>query len=438
MKKHIALVSLIAILFLLLSSFTALADTYSSYMTIQVYNSSTTAYTNTSVLAAINNTQLYSAGYIDSDGLDTNLQEGATNRVFMVSPSKLALFSSFEAGQKRTYYYRLNNSPAQTSFPVITGVGGNVTVNDASSLEPGDNFTIEQKGYVDTSAGSNKNLVYKQDAFVTYVSSAGSITSAITKGGTYPSVAATNGGYDSAAGTDHTVNLPSGIVSGNLLIVIFTTASNPTVTFSEGWTQIYYTSNSTTVSSGAYYRQADGTEGSTVSVTTNTSQYTSHNSYRITGWSGTPEADSTTGTSTTPDSPSHTASWGARSTLWLAVHGRSAYDAATTSYPTNYTNGIEYSNGGTFPTTASARRQLNAASEDPGTFTETGNRAWVAGTIAIAPAEATVTVGGVSGGMHTITTSLSSETLSLQVDSGTPQTTTSAGVPDNSNNWLID
>jgi len=56
MKKHIALVSLIAILFLLLSSFTALADTYSSYMTIQVYNNSTTAYTNTSVLAAINNT----------------------------------------------------------------------------------------------------------------------------------------------------------------------------------------------------------------------------------------------------------------------------------------------------------------------------------------------------------------------------------------------
>jgi len=60
------------------------------------------------------------------------------------------------------------------------GAGG-MTTTDNASLELSDNFTIEQKGWVDTDAGADKNLVYKENAFKTFVSPtvSGNITASI-------------------------------------------------------------------------------------------------------------------------------------------------------------------------------------------------------------------------------------------------------------------
>ncbi len=157
------------------------ADTYNNYVQITVFNNGTSVYSVIPILISINNTQLANLGYINTTGTDTDLQEGSTDKYFLVASSKLGFDGgSYGSGQKKYFYYRLDNTPEQTSFPVIVGYGGNYTVADNPSIELGNNFTISQKGYIDTAVGSNKNLVYKQNAFRTYISAGGNITSEIT------------------------------------------------------------------------------------------------------------------------------------------------------------------------------------------------------------------------------------------------------------------
>ena len=223
----------------------------------------------------------------------------------------------------------------------------------------------------------------------------------------FPQVAAVNGGGNTTNTTSHTVNLPSGIVSGNLLLVFFASDGTPTITFPSGWTQLFQTAGGTDVKFGAWYRIADGTEGATITVTTSASECSNHTSYRITGYSGTPEVGtSATGNSTTPNPPSLTPSWGAKDTLWFACQGNDG-STATTAYPTNYTNGRNDNNSVSDPTAsvATARRELNAASEDPGTFTIATARNWVANTVAVKPIAA-IALSAVSAGVCSVSASL--------------------------------
>lgn len=202
----------------------------------------------------------------------------------------------------------------------------------------------------------------------------------------FPQVAAVNGGNDTTNQTNHTVNLPSGIEAGNLLLVFFASDGGPTITFPEGWTQLFQTGANTACKFGAWYRIADGTEGSTITVTTSNNQMTAHTSYRITGYSGTPEvATATTGIDYSPNPPSLTPSWGALDTLWFACCGYNS-NLTVTVYPTNYTNGrYDRANNTEGCGTGSARRELNAASENPGMFTLSGSTQWVANTVAVKP-----------------------------------------------------
>jgi len=63
-------------------------------------------------------------------------------------------------------------------------------------------------------------------------------------------------------------------------------------------------------------------------------------------------------------------------------------ERAVTGYPVNYTDGFQTNFGDFHPSVGSARRELTASSEDPGTFTLSANRGWVAATVAIRPAAA--------------------------------------------------
>ncbi len=66
-------------------------------------------------------------------------------------------------------------------FPANAGM----SVTDNETLELGDNFTVEITGWIDTDNGTDKNLVYKEDAFGLYVSPtvSGTITANITATG---------------------------------------------------------------------------------------------------------------------------------------------------------------------------------------------------------------------------------------------------------------
>ena len=206
----------------------------------------------------------------------------------------------------------------------------------------------------------------------------------------FPTVAAENGGTDT--GTSHTVNLPSNISYGDLLIVFFACGYQVTVTFPEGWAQLFLDETSY-VQFGCWYRVADGSEGASIEVTTSDWRGSSHTTYRVTGYSGTPEAGTAViDLGTAPDPPSLTPSWGAKDTLWLAAVGYFAGTATVTAYPTNYSNGRNdrLDNGDYGVGIGSARRELNAASEDPGTFTLSAWSRLISNTVAVQPAAGVV------------------------------------------------
>jgi len=87
----------------------------------------------------------------------------------MLSDNKTLFASPTGAGTQESFTYTLGDS-ALSSFPIITGYGGYITTADNDTLELSDNFTVEMSGYIDTDNGTDKNLVYKQNAIGIFVS----------------------------------------------------------------------------------------------------------------------------------------------------------------------------------------------------------------------------------------------------------------------------
>lgn len=201
---------------------------------------------------------------------------------------------------------------------------------------------------------------------------------------------------DGATGTSHTINLPSGITTGDLLIVVFgLDFTSATVTWPLGWTQIAEgTGDGANRGRGFVgYRVADGTEGytgtgDTISITTSASDESAAVSLRISahGQSNSVApaiANSNGGGGDAVDPPNLAPAGGAADYLWIASR-TSRNGSDVTVYPTNYTNGTENSNTGAV-SAATCERQLNASSEDPGAFSVDIGRPWSAFTIAVSP-----------------------------------------------------
>lgn len=213
----------------------------------------------------------------------------------------------------------------------------------------------------------------------------------------FPTVAASNTSQQTSNSATHTVNLPTGIVSGNLLLVFFACDGNTTAevtTPASGW-ETLFTQNvlADTAFLKVFYRFADGGEGSTITITTGATEQSNHISFRITGAhaSEVPAFASTRpgSSSANPNPPSlNPANWDVEDTLWIAL---AAWDGSPTGtgYPTDYTsNQITVQNpvGSGSAGIIVATRELAAASEDPGTFTMSASEQWAAATIAVRPA----------------------------------------------------
>ncbi len=200
----------------------------------------------------------------------------------------------------------------------------------------------------------------------------------------FPAVVARNSGSN-AYGTSQVINLPPGIVSGDLLIICAAFyPATPTLTWPAGWTVIFNTANTERLEIA--YRHADGTEGTSITVTASASVYGGYTDYLVSGASTTtaPEVSAAaTGNSANPAPAPLTPTWGAADTLWLAVEG-SGFNTVTT-YPAGFVNGLVAGINGD-AATGSAELQANTATESPGTFTIGGLGAWVAATVGIQPA----------------------------------------------------
>ena len=190
----------------------------------------------------------------------------------------------------------------------------------------------------------------------------------------------------SSSGTTPSITLPSGISSGDVIVIFVGVDGTPTASitgFSQdiaavgGW-----------AASATYYvfsKTADGTEGSSVTLTLSASEVVCASAWVVTN------ADdisfSTTATSTgsvTPDSPSLTTV----PTLWLSSFATDNGTPTITSYPSGYENGQSLSGGSNFgsPRLGVASKLQTSASEDPPEYTISISHNWVAVTVAIAAA----------------------------------------------------
>ena len=176
-----------------------------------------------------------------------------------------------------------------------------------------------------------------------------------------PTVAGTTTTDSAGKTTSHTVNLPASIVSGNLLVIFFAVRGGGSVTWPAGYTEIAEISNSNVTLSIAY-RQADGGEGSTITVTTGDSDRSASTAYRITGHiapaTQAPELSTgATGTSTTPDPDSLTPTGGSKEYLWLAGFGTRAATTHT-AIPTSYSNQLSAGTADDATCGSAERREL--------------------------------------------------------------------------------
>lgn len=203
------------------------------------------------------------------------------------------------------------------------------------------------------------------------------VTYSVNQTDGYPSVRARSWNKLIVAGTSHAITMPSSIGSGDLLILVFGCSGTPTITTPTGWTLLDTSTNGHTQS--IFYRRATGSDSAT--VTTSTSQTSSHVVYRIAN-AATPTATVTTGTSTNPNPPSSTNGSGTGNRLWIATDTQLVTSLNVSAAPSGYASLINEPGFATSGTAINVAEFTGTSdTENPGTFTNANSAAWIAGTI---------------------------------------------------------
>jgi len=119
-------------------------------------------------------------GYLRPDGLDSRMREADYDRPYTLEDSRLGMVVySLTSYQSKVLDLYTGYSPIVSDYDLVVGPSGYVTRAYHAALEFGDSFEIELKGYIDTTAGANKNLVFKDTAFKIYISAEDAITASI-------------------------------------------------------------------------------------------------------------------------------------------------------------------------------------------------------------------------------------------------------------------
>lgn len=232
-----------------------------------------------------------------------------------------------------------------------------------------------------------------------------------------PAVAATNKSSTNNAGTTHTVNLPAftgGSAAndiGQLLLVVLDKGSTAaTINALAGWNELLDENSG----NGLYvaWRKVDGTEGSTITLTSSASTRSAEITFRISGAADpavTPPTVGTTssGTSATPDPPASSTPPSSKDYLFIAIAGMAGEEADDDTWgntpPTNYLPSPPLQKAcGTAGTNlgglilAASRQLTTGSAQDPGTFGVDVSAAWRAQTLLVHPADPTTVNGGVA------------------------------------------
>lgn len=187
----------------------------------------------------------------------------------------------------------------------------------------------------------------------------------------------------------HTINLPSGIEAGDMILIFFSegNASGTNVTIA-GYTELYATETFDRYFS-AFWRIADGSEGATVN-TNSFAGRSAHVSYRIAAgtFQGTPYfSGSDSGTDNSPNPPNLAPGLGVQPFLWLAAMHSDEVSSVTApgGYGTmlHSTTSGSNENGADHAQMAVSQRFNSAASEDPGAYALGQNTTHSARTVGI-------------------------------------------------------
>ena len=190
MKRRIASGTLLAILLVVVITTTVLAIYWAE---ITVTESNGTDYTQLALNQTLNVDYLAANGFITSTGLDTRVTDASYNVLPHMLADDRLLWATPIAGNSETTFWFVTGQTALSSFPIITGYGGYVTVSDDAALELGDVFAIGVTGYIDTSSGSDKNIIRKDSSLLFNVSGASTLTFAVTGGNSLVATSVSSG-----------------------------------------------------------------------------------------------------------------------------------------------------------------------------------------------------------------------------------------------------
>lgn len=193
------------------------------------------------------------------------------------------------------------------------------------------------------------------------------------------------------------------IAAGDKLLLIVATRGGGVAPLTlSGWTRVGGVINSTTIGITVYERVATGTESGSFNMTLTSAQIGIWRMVHMTGTNNASVAAISGGsavTTATPDPPSLTPAWGSADDLWFALAASADGRTTLTTPPTNYGNQFSDNTTGTTGGLglSSARRELTAATEDPGTFTLSRSAATIAVTVSVRGSSVTA-VSSVAGG----------------------------------------
>jgi len=180
LKRQIFTLVVLFYLFVVVLAVTVLAYTYRATYTIS--ENGTASYTMFPAMVASNNDWMITNGFItNADALDTRIETlGGLIKPHMITDNMTLTAVAVPSTSQTNLYFTTGNS-LLSNFDIITGRGGYITTADDPALELGDNWTVEQSGWIDTTAGSDKNLARKGIAFRTYISATENITSQLNE-----------------------------------------------------------------------------------------------------------------------------------------------------------------------------------------------------------------------------------------------------------------
>lgn len=148
----------------------------SYYANIQVVESNGTSYGQLGIMVDVDNTYLAVNGYIDSDGLDTEVITGATSLHHLIADDKVLFATSITHDSTANFKYTFGNTPV-TDMDIIVGYDGFVTVADAAALEPGNNpfEIIISDVYLDFPVVGTSYIIEKTLATSLWITNAGAV-----------------------------------------------------------------------------------------------------------------------------------------------------------------------------------------------------------------------------------------------------------------------